>query len=63
MASSDPVGDMICIIKNANQRRHAKAAVTHSKLKEGVAQVLKSEGYLSDIKVITDEKTPFRKTM
>ena len=63
MASSDPVGDMICIIKNANQRRHAKAAVTHSKLKEGVAQVLKSEGYLSDIKVITDEKTPYRKTM
>ena len=63
MASSDPVGDMLAIIKNANQRRHAKAAVPHSKLKEGVAQVLKSEGYLADIKVVADEKKPFRKTM
>jgi small subunit ribosomal protein S8 len=63
MASSDPVGDMLAIIKNANQRRHPKAAVPHSKLKEGVAQVLKSEGYLSDVKVVADEKKPFRKTM
>lgn len=63
MASSDPVGDMIAMIKNANQRRHPKLAVPHSKLKEGVAQVLKSEGYLSDVKVIVDEKTPYRKTM
>ena len=63
MASSDPVGDMLAIIKNANQRRHAKAAVPHSKMKEGVAQVLKAEGYLSDVKVVTDEKTPYKKTM
>lgn len=63
MASSDPVGDMLAIIKNANQRRHPKAAVPHSKLKEGVAQVLKAEGYLSDVKVVADEKRPYRKTM
>ena len=63
MASSDPVGDMIAILKNANQRRHPKASVPHSKLKEGVAQVLKAEGYLSDVKVVTDEKLPYRKTM
>src|SRR5258705_13616196 len=63
MASSDPVGDMIAMIKNANQRRHPKLGVPHSKLKEGVAQVLKSEGYLSDVKVIEDEKKPYRKTM
>ncbi|HEY3227071.1 MAG TPA: 30S ribosomal protein S8 [Planctomycetota bacterium] len=63
MASSDPVGDMIAIIKNANQRRHPKTSVPHSKLKEGVAQVLKSEGYLSDVKVIVDEKKPHLKVM
>jgi small subunit ribosomal protein S8 len=54
---------MLAIIKNANQRRHPKAAVPHSKLKEGVAQVLKAEGYLSDVKVVADEKRPYRKTM
>src|SRR5512134_630383 len=63
MASSDPVGDMLAILKNANQRRHPKAPVPHSKMKEGVAQVLKAEGYLSDVKVVVDEKTPYRKTM
>ena len=63
MASSDPVGDMIAILKNANQRRHPKASVSHSRLKEGVAQVLKAEGYLSDVKVVADEKKPHRKTM
>ena len=63
MASSDPVGDMIAMIKNANQRRHPKLGVPHSRMKEGVAQVLKSEGYLADVKVVADEKKPYRKTM
>lgn len=51
MPSSDPVGDMICRIKNAYQRRHKKVAVPYSRLKEGVAQVLQSEGYLEGIEV------------
>jgi len=63
MASSDPVGDMIAMIKNANQRRHPKLGVPHSRLKEGVAQVLKAEGYLADVKVVADEKQSYRKTM
>ena len=54
---------MIAMIKNANQRRHPKLGVPHSRLKEGVAQVLKAEGYLSDVKVVADEKRAFRKTM
>ena len=62
MPSTDPVADMIAIIKNAKTRRHPKAPVVHSKMKEGVAQVLKSEGYLSDVKVVPDEKKP-SKTM
>ena len=63
MPSTDPIGDMIAIIKNANVRRHAKAPVPHSRMKEGVAQVLKSEGYLEDVKVVADEKAAERKVM
>lgn len=63
MPSSDSVGDMICIIKNANTRKHLKAAIPHSRFKEGVARVLKEEGYLVDFKVTADEKLPVRKTL
>jgi small subunit ribosomal protein S8 len=63
MPSSDPVGDMIAMIKNANTRKHPKVAIPHSRLKEGVARVLKEEGYVSDFKVEKDDKLPVRKTL
>ena len=64
MASSDPVGDMIAMIKNAYGRRHARVQLPHSRMKEGVAQVLKSEGYLVDVRTtVADEKIPAHKTL
>jgi small subunit ribosomal protein S8 len=63
MASSDPVGDMIAALKNANGRKHQKLCVTHSRFKEGVVRVLKDEGYIVDFKVVPDEKLPARKLM
>jgi small subunit ribosomal protein S8 len=56
MASSDPVGDMLAMIKNAYGRRHKRISLPHSILKEGVAKVLRSEGYLEDVKSVQDEK-------
>jgi len=56
MASTDPVGDMIVMIKNAYSRRHRRVTVPHSRLKEGVCRVLFSEGYLEDVRSETDEK-------
>jgi len=61
MPSSDPVGDMLAMIKNAYGRRHKRVSLTHSRLKEGVAKVLRSEGYLEDVKMLPDEKRPERK--
>lgn len=63
MASSDPVGDMIAMIKNANTRRHARVAIPHSRFKEGVAKVLKQEGYVTDVQITADEKAKTRKTI
>jgi small subunit ribosomal protein S8 len=63
MPSSDPVGDMLCMIKNGYHRRHRRVALPHSHLKEGVAQVLRSEGYIEDVKVTADEKKPLFKTL
>ena len=61
--SSDPVGDMIAMIKNAQGRRHKRLSLPHSRLKEGVAGVLKTEGYLEDLKVIPDDKRPQIKSL
>ena len=55
MPSSDPVGDMLAMIKNAYGRRHKRVSLTHSRMKEGVAKVLRSEGYLEDVKSVADE--------
>ncbi|MBI4565267.1 MAG: 30S ribosomal protein S8 [Planctomycetes bacterium] len=64
MASSDPLGDMIAMIKNANARRHLKVGLPHSRVKEGLARVLKAEGFLSDVQVVVpDERRPWRKMM
>jgi small subunit ribosomal protein S8 len=63
MPSSDPVGDMIAMIKNAKGRRHRRLSLPHSRMKEGVANVLRSEGYLEDVKVTTDEKRTYLKTL
>ena len=63
MASSDPVGDMLAMIKNAYGRRHKRVSLPHSILKEGVAKVLRSEGYLEDVKVTDDEKKKERKSL
>ena len=56
MPSSDPVGDMLAMIKNAYGRRHKRISLPHSNFKEGVAKVLRSEGYLEDVKTVQDEK-------
>jgi len=54
---------MLAMIKNAYGRRHKRVSLPHSILKEGVAKVLRSEGYLEDVKVVADEKKKERKSL
>jgi small subunit ribosomal protein S8 len=63
MPSSDPVGDMLAMIKNAYGRRHKRVSLPHSRMKEGVAKVLRSEGYLEDVKMVQDEKRKELRTL
>ena len=57
MSLSDPIGDMLARIKNAQVRNHRKVSLPSSKFKTKIADVLKSEGYIIDYK-INDEKKP-----
>lgn len=46
---TDPIADMLARIRNASQARHERTELPGSKLKLRVAQLLKEEGYLSDV--------------
>jgi small subunit ribosomal protein S8 len=53
---TDPIADMLTRIRNASMARHDRAEMPHSRLKEHVAGVLKSEGYLDDVRVSEGEE-------
>ena len=56
MSLSDPIGDMLARIKNAQMRSHSKVSLPSSKFKAKIADVLKSEGYIIDYKINDDKK-------
>ena len=55
MSLSDPIGDMIARIKNAQSRNHKKVELPSSNFKVKIADILKNEGFIKDYKV-TSEK-------
>lgn len=56
MTISDPVADMLTRIRNATRNRAKSVVCLNNKVCRGVADVLKSEGYISDFEVVTDNK-------
>jgi len=46
MSMTDPIGDLITRIRNAQQRAKSKVSTPGSKLRERVLEVLKTEGYI-----------------
>ena len=56
MSLSDPIGDMIARIKNAQLRNHKKIELPSSNFKIKIADVLKSEGFVIDYKILEEDK-------
>jgi len=48
---TDPIADMLTRIRNGALARHDRVEMPHSRLKEHVAAVLKSEGFVDDVRV------------
>lgn len=48
---NDPISDMLTRIRNASRALLPTTEIPHSKMKESIAQILKKEGYLSDVSV------------
>ena len=58
MSLSDPIGDMIARIKNAQLRNHKKVELPSSNFKSKIADILKNEGFIRDFNVAREEKKP-----
>lgn len=53
---SDPISDMLTRIRNGGRALLPVVELPHSKVKESVAKILKTEGYVTDVAVEGDVK-------
>jgi small subunit ribosomal protein S8 len=53
---TDPISDFLTHLRNASKAGLAQCVSPHSKLKESLANILKSEGYVRDVATGTDER-------
>ena len=58
MSLSDPIGDMIARVKNAQERNHKKVDLPSSKFKAKIADILKNEGFIRGFKIDTQNNKP-----
>lgn len=63
MTMTDPIADMLTRLRNANQAFHDSTSMPHSKIKVGIAEILKSEGYISDFEVAEAGENEVGKTL
>jgi small subunit ribosomal protein S8 len=54
MNNQDPIADMLTRIRNANRVGRKQVLIPRSKICVGIAQVLKSEGYIQEYDVVAD---------
>ncbi|MDP4014689.1 MAG: 30S ribosomal protein S8 [Candidatus Nanopelagicales bacterium] len=51
MTMTDPIADMLTRLRNANSAYHESTSMPSSKIKVGIAEILRQEGYIADFKV------------
>lgn len=60
MTMTDPIADMLTRIRNANTAMHDDVSMPASKLKETLAELLHSEGYIAGYNVADNPAGPGR---
>ncbi len=53
---TDPISDFLTRLRNASKARLEECACPHSRLKEGIAAILKAEGYISAYAESADDR-------
>ncbi len=57
---TDPIADMWARVRNAAMAQHAITRMPASKLKHSIAEILKAEGYIADVRM---DESPITKRM
>jgi small subunit ribosomal protein S8 len=57
---TDPIADMLARVRNAAMAQHAITRMPASKVKHSIAQILKAEGYIADVRM---DESPITKRM
>ena len=55
MTMTDPIADMLTRLRNANQAYQESTSMPSSKIKVGIAEILKAEGYISNFELTEAE--------
>lgn len=63
MTMTDPIADMLTRLRNANQAYHESTSMPHSKIKVGIAEILKAQGYISGFEVLDPAAGEVGKTL
>ncbi len=58
MSMSDPIADMLTRIRNAQATNKVSVTMPTSKVKAGIAAVLKDEGFINDFEVLENDGKP-----
>lgn len=59
MPCTDFIGDFLTVVRNAAHARHEKVTVPASALTSKIAEILKEEGFVENIKVFSEGKKKF----
>lgn len=63
MTMTDPIADMLTRLRNANQAYHDSTSMPHSKIKVGIAEILKQQGYITSYEVTDPAEGEVGKTL
>jgi small subunit ribosomal protein S8 len=63
MTMTDPIADMLTRLRNANQAYHESTQMPYSKIKQGIADILQQEGYISSYQVEEPKEGTVGKTL
>jgi small subunit ribosomal protein S8 len=56
MSLSDPIANMLTIIRNGARAKKEKVDIPHGKVLTAIAELMKQEGYIDNYRVIKDTK-------
>lgn len=59
MSVSDPIAEMLTVIRNANRAKKEKVDIPASKLKMEIIKIFKNEGYIKNFKLIEEDKKSY----